>query len=136
MKNKFLKLTLLFLLTFGITFAQEETPQFEQELYGCLDLIQPFEIEKAIPCIKKANTECELEMKKTYDELMELVDDKKILINSQNKWEKYRDAQVELMKSFLNKKPNEWQVERRLIKFELTKNRLFELETLTRINNY
>ena len=136
MKNKLIKLTLLFLLIFGMSFGQEEAPKFEQELYRCLDSIQPFEIEKAIPCIKKANTECELEMKKAYDKLIELVEDKKILINSQNEWEKYRDAQVELMKSFLNKKPNEWQVERRLIKFELIKNRLFELETLIRINNY
>ncbi len=136
MKNKLIKLTFLFLLIFGITSAQEVAPQFELELYGCLDSIQQFDIDKAIPCIEKANSECELEMKRTYDELMELVDDKTILINSQKEWEKYRDAQIQLMLLFLDKKPNDWKLERRLIKFELTKNRLFELERLIRINNY
>ena len=136
MKNKIKKLTVLCFLVFGISYGQDETFQIEQELYECMDSIQPFDIEKAIPCIQKATTECELEMKQAYDQLLKLTDDKKILTESQNEWKKYRDAQIELMNSFLNKKPDKWLVERRLIKFELTKKRLFELEQLIRIYNY
>ena len=132
-----MKLTFLFLLVFGISFAQEdEEYTFVQELYACFDSIQPFESEKAITCIKKANTICELEMKKAHDKLMELVVDKNILIKSQNEWEKYRDAQIELIKSFMNKNTEEWQIERKLIKFKLTKDRLFELESLIKLNDY
>lgn len=136
MKNKIKKLTIFCMLIFGLSYSQDEAFSFEQELYECMGSIQPFDIEKAIPCIQKATTESELEMKKKYVQLLELTDDKKILIDSQNEWKKYRDAQIKLMKSFLNKKPSSWLVERRLIKFELTKNRLSELEKLITIYNY
>nr|WP_321231325.1 lysozyme inhibitor LprI family protein [uncultured Psychroserpens sp.] len=136
MKNKIKKLTIFCLLIFGISNAQEDGFPIEQELYDCMNSIQPFDIDKAIPCILKATKECELDMNKAYKQLLELADDKKILTDSQNEWKKYRDAQIELMNSFLNKKPDNWLVERRLIKFELTKNRLFELEKLIRIYNY
>ncbi|WP_426430124.1 lysozyme inhibitor LprI family protein [Winogradskyella sp. HB-48] len=136
MKNRIKTFTIFCLLIFGIANAQEDGFPIEQKLYDCMNSIQPFEIEKAIPCIQKATTDCELEMKKTYEKLLELVDDKNILTDSQNEWKKYRDAQIELMNSFLNKKPDKWKVERRLINFELTKNRLFELENLIRIYNY
>ena len=136
MKNRVKKLTVLCFLIFGISYAQDDVFPIEQELYECMNSIQPFEIEKAIPCIQKATTECVLEMEKAYEQLLGLTDDKKILTDSQNEWKKYRDAQIELMNSFLNKKPGKWLVERRLIKFELTKNRLFELENLIGIYNY
>ena len=136
MKNRISKLSVFCLLIFGISYAQEDGFPIEQELYDCMDSIQPFDIEKANPCIQKAITECELEMKELYEQLLELSDNNKILTNSQNKWKKYRDAQIELMNSFLNKKPDKWLVERRLIKFELTKNRLFELDRLISIYNF
>ena len=136
MKNRIKNFTFLCFLFFGVSYAQDETFPVEQELYDCLDSIQPFDIEKAIPCIQKATTECELQMKKVYEQLLKLTDNKKILTESQNKWKKYRDTQIELMNSFLMKKPDKWLVERRLIKYELTKSRLFELEKLISIYNY
>ncbi|WCO03626.1 lysozyme inhibitor LprI family protein [Psychroserpens ponticola] len=136
MKNKIIKLTIFCMLIFGISHSQDAPMPFEQELYDCMDSIQPFDIEKAIPCIQKATTECELVMKKKYEQLLKIVDDNKIVVDSQNEWKRYRDAQIKLMESFLNKNPDKWPVERRLIKFELTKIRLFELEGLIAIYKY